>query len=308
VKTALASFNHLFHAVEYHPQRPSECCVPLPLLERHHPAQFLKFCHFNSTSANMDIATLTALTTFEAFPKLPFELRAEIWRLAIHDIPSQVVKTQPESPNPPATSRTCRESRLETLKAYTLVKGSRGNFFFDSAKDTLFINKTSSPDQDLQNMTPLHSAIRQLIPFLKPLRTLVLNLEDTKPLLPSVWPGFSIYEGHNLWALLEKWCPNLERIYLVTEYPPEPVVVAGSVEDRDQMSETETVRESLKMVEANLAQVIWQLDILHVQAEENSVQHDFYEAQLHHALNLRLSLIIEDEELLIERIKIENLQ
>jgi hypothetical protein len=171
---------------------------------------------------------------------------------------------QPERPNPPTAAHTCQESRLKTLKAYTLAKSSQGIFFFDSAKDTLFINETPSPGPALQDLTPLHSAIRPLIPFVEPLRTLVMKLEDAKPLLPGVWPAFSVYQGPDLWTLLEEWCPNLEKIYLVTQYPPEPSEVARNVENRDQMSKYEIRDEELKVLEAKLAQVTWQLDILHL--------------------------------------------
>jgi hypothetical protein len=96
------------------------------------------------------------LTTFTLFPKLPFELREEIWKITSnkpHTIEGRYnyrTGVWSSANNPPSVLYTCHESRVVALKAYKLAfhtfctvpyKNRIPRIWFNDKQDMLYINR-----------------------------------------------------------------------------------------------------------------------------------------------------------------------
>jgi len=96
------------------------------------------------------LSTTVPLETFTVFPKLPFELRNEIWLLPVAGTTPRIVEVVLSSGNPkpichtssPAVLSTCHESRLAALQVFEEVcyEGQQTGRMINTERDTLYLN------------------------------------------------------------------------------------------------------------------------------------------------------------------------
>jgi hypothetical protein len=155
---------------------------------------------------------------FTVFPKLPFELREQIWKSAI--VP-RLVHWRPGGGKPPAILHVCSESRAATNKAYERVelkylRHRTYGLFINYNLDVLY-RKQRLPYPAVE---PGSLPRRLITPeWSKPIKRIAMNLDRAAEgfrLSPQL-PGWR-FKTPSLWRKFKALFPDLEEIVVIL-YP-----------------------------------------------------------------------------------------
>jgi hypothetical protein len=183
----------------------------------------------SSTPSSQLSLSLKQLEEFHLFPKLPYEIRRKIWKLAIKALPPRVVHIHPHPTNNPGLAYVCFESRKEfsESKAFWLCAPNkhlartqfRAMINYDA--DMLYLDRrvkySKNPDGN-----PIPTTLLIFRHWLLPVRQLAINLRDTRAFLPQIFGQASWYKGRcdiNLWRILGANCPDLKFLWIVDNGP-----------------------------------------------------------------------------------------
>ncbi|KAI0011264.1 hypothetical protein F4779DRAFT_235817 [Xylariaceae sp. FL0662B] len=147
--------------------------------------------------------------SFSIFPLLPIELRLQVWRHTCHE---RVVEVFYDSKNdrcatlstPPAILHACRESRLEGLRIYKRLFGTKSHearIYFCPDLDTLYLPRPLSMGYDdaARSFGELVTGIDDIVN---------LAIDYVKPAIRRPW------ETYNKYTLMHSF-PHVKEVYLV---------------------------------------------------------------------------------------------
>jgi hypothetical protein len=158
-------------------------------------------------------------TTLHSFKRIPTEIRLDIWKQAIEDLPGMIHCIQPFYINHPPLAQACHESRQEIKQYYYLRRSQQEHkgfrFYINYEKDTLYLNHkfNLSVKKTLNLSGALESSMKYYRHWLSPVRFLAVNLKEARKLVDSASGTVG------LWSMLYVACPELETLIIVVDGP-----------------------------------------------------------------------------------------
>ncbi|KAL2075565.1 hypothetical protein VTL71DRAFT_508 [Oculimacula yallundae] len=184
--------------------------------------------HRLSASSGNTIAAYIPLTEFTYFPKLPYELRHMIFKIAIRDSDPRILAIQPQYRQNPALTQVCSQSREACAKYYHYcasrqrIKNFR--FFIDYEKDVLYLNVPFTLRGGKAELSVLQATHSIYPEFLELISNLAMNLKEVHNLSGP-------HRGqYTLWSMLEEWCPNLKEVKVVVNNFPANGLILNFIE------------------------------------------------------------------------------
>ncbi|CAL3966394.1 unnamed protein product [Diplocarpon coronariae] len=212
------------------------------------------------------------ITRFHLFSRLRPSVRRRVWRCAVEAIDPRTVAIQPTRTSAPALSRSCWEARALFNDFYRILNSSQLGRMADFTicvnydKDLLYINRSFVRSSKIHDptkiVTPFNYAISLYPDWLLPVKRLVLNLTDTRPVLPQVW-GDPHSRRANLWVLLRQHCPELTHLGIVVG--DGTVDYGVGVEQTElQMRQSSVLQETWRKLQRSLWEAKLRGDVLDV--------------------------------------------